>query len=808
MFPVASRPAPPHFRRTPARNPRRGPAIRPRPTPSAEATPVLTLSRLRRRPARAVPASPLRPDPGLLKPGLLKPGRNVWRATAANRAAVLSDGAAYFGALRETMLNARRSIHVAGWDIDSRMPLMGEAPPTDGLPDTLGPFLSALTERNPDLTIRLLLWDYSVLYAMERELLPILALRWNTPSRVELCLDGETPFGASHHQKFAVVDDRVAFCGGLDLTIRRWDTKDHAPDDPRRVDPAGTPYPPFHDVQMAVDGEAAATLAALFRARWLRASGETLPPMEAAASPAPHDPWPASVPPDLRDVAVGIARTRPERRGPFGHQSARREVEALVLDMIARAERTIYLENQFLTCGRVARAIVRRMRRRPGLEAVLIAPKTHHSWLEHRTMLAGRIRFARRFAKAGLGDRVRLLHPQVTGATSESEVMVHAKVLAVDDRWLRVGSSNLCNRSMGLDTECDLVIEARTAEDRAALARMRDRLVGEHLGLTAAAVGERVARTGSLIAAIAEGGADGHALHPIDDGRGYGRDLLSRMETAADPVRPMAAAEYLADFLGHPDAPPRSGRMAAFLLRAAVMILPIALLILLWRVASLDALLDPGALGDLLETGAGWGPLGALALFLLLGFVAFPVNLLILGTAAAFGTWPGLLYAGLGAMASAVATYWVGRRLGTEALRRWLGPRTNRVAAAVNRGGILAVTTIRLLPIAPFTLVNLVAGALRVRFIDYVAGTALGLLPGIALLSLAGDGVARIVADPTPRNLGLLAAFVAAWAGATWGLQRLLSRRRDATRPPRATTAAGTRPVPAGLLPIPSGRHL
>jgi uncharacterized membrane protein YdjX (TVP38/TMEM64 family) len=179
-----------------------------------------------------------------------------------------------------------------------------------------------------------------------------------------------------------------------------------------------------------------------------------------------------------------------------------------------------------------------------------------------------------------------------------------------------------------------------------------------------------------------------------------------------------------------------------------------------------------------LTAGGSWGPAVSVGLFLLLGFVAFPVNVLILGTAAAFGTWPGLAYAAIGAMASAAATYWAGRKLGPNLLRRVLGPRINRVSQSVNRNGILAVTTIRLLPVAPFTLVNLVAGAMRIRFLDYMVGTALGLMPGIALLSLVGEGVSRILENPTPRNIGMLCLVLGAWAGITWGLQKLFRRLR------------------------------
>jgi phospholipase D1/2 len=187
---------------------------------------------------------------------IIRPGHNVWRVDRAARAAVLVDAAAYFGAVRAALLRARSSVFIIGWDIDSRTPLRGEEPPDDGWPETLVGVLARLIAERPQVTVHLLLWDYSVLYALERELFPVMALRWKTPRQVRLCLDDALPLGASHHQKIVVVDDAVAFSGGLDLTIRRWDTSQHRLDDPRRLDPAGKPYRPFHDVQAMVDGPA------------------------------------------------------------------------------------------------------------------------------------------------------------------------------------------------------------------------------------------------------------------------------------------------------------------------------------------------------------------------------------------------------------------------------------------------------------------------------------------------------------------------------------------------------------------------
>ena len=145
-----------------------------------------------------------------------------------------------------------------------------------------------------------------MLYAIERELFPSLALSSGAPQQIRLCLDSELPVGASQHQKIITVDDALAFSGGLDLTIRRWDTPEHAVDSPQRTDPSGRPYAPFHDVQAMVDGEAARLLAELARDRWARAN---------CSEPDPIRPQVihgrAACRPDFAQIDVGIARTQP-----------------------------------------------------------------------------------------------------------------------------------------------------------------------------------------------------------------------------------------------------------------------------------------------------------------------------------------------------------------------------------------------------------------------------------------------------------------------------------------------------------------
>jgi phosphatidylserine/phosphatidylglycerophosphate/cardiolipin synthase-like enzyme/uncharacterized membrane protein YdjX (TVP38/TMEM64 family) len=700
---------------------------------------------------------------------LLRPGHNVWRVARAHRAAVLIDAAAYFAAARAAMAAAREQILIAGWDIDSRTRLVGPSGKAeDGLPESLSAFLTALVSRRPELTVRILLWDYSLVYATEREPLPGITLGWGTPPEVEFCLDDVLPVAASHHQKIVVVDDKVAFCGGLDLTTRRWDTPDHRANDPLRVDLAGAPYPPFHDVQMLVDGEAAAALGELVRWRWARAACRRLPP------PRRHDrdAWPAEVTPLFREIDIGIARTLPACYG----EPEVREVERLYLDMIARARRSIYIENQFLTSLAIAGALVARLNEAPELEVAIVVPKTHLSWLEHVSMLAGRIRFRDTIEAAGLGDRVRLLYPEIATDGRQAQVKVHSKLMIVDGRMLRIGSANLCNRSMGVDTECDLAIEAADDETRQAIAALQAELIAEHCGAAPAEVAAVWRRTRSLFATLDAVAGRARRLCPVDDGPLRDSVRVVPVDALADPDRPIGAAEFLSAF---DTAPSRIGR-TAIAIRTAVAVAAVIGAVLAWRYTSLAELARPDTLGAWLAGIASHplSPFGTILAFVAGGLVAFPLTVLIAATAAAFGAWPGLPIAATGTLASAYLTYLIGRALGAEPLRRLFGQRINRIRRNIARQGVLAVTTIRLAPIAPFTVVNLVIGAARVPVLDYMLGTAIGLAPGLIVMSVLGEQFLDVLMNPSGAAIAVIVALLLVWVAFAFGLQALVSRWR------------------------------
>jgi phosphatidylserine/phosphatidylglycerophosphate/cardiolipin synthase-like enzyme/uncharacterized membrane protein YdjX (TVP38/TMEM64 family) len=698
--------------------------------------------------------------------GILKPGENCWRIERAARAAVLIDGAAYFSAFREAAARARHSIMIAGWDVDSRTDL-APGGTDDGLPRRLGEFLDALVRRRRELQVYVLGWDFSMLYALEREFLPMYSFGWRTHSRVHHHLDDRHAPGGSHHQKIVVIDGALAFVGGIDFAKGRWDTPEHAPENERRRAPEGEPYPPFHDAQMMVDGDAAVAVSELVRKRWETATGHA-----SAGHPRAEAPWPAPVRPDFEDVDVGIARTVPEYEG----EKAVTEVKQLYLDAIEAARESVYFENQYFTSSAVCEAIEARLRGPQAPEFVMVSRKSCDGWLEQETMEVLRARRLRRLRARDAGKRFRAYYPEAPGLGEEC-IKLHSKLMIVDQQLLRVGSANLNNRSMGLDTECDLAVEARNAAHQRAIAAVRARLVAEHLGAQPEDVAHRIDDKHSLVGAIEALRRQGERTLG-EFGADERTDALMPDPEMLDPEKPVDADRLAGELLPQ-DEQPRAGRRIAII---TTVLLAAGGLAAAWRWGPLGDLVDFDALAAWAHSvkNSAMAPLAVIAAFIVGSLVAAPITLLILVTAFVFGTVEGFAYAFVGSILGAAATFWVGRALGRGTVRRLAGGRLNKLSRMLGRRGVLAVVAVRILPVAPFTLVNMVAGASHLRVRDFLLGTALGMLPGITAVVLFSDRLAATVFEPSAANFAWFALALAVIAAVGFALYRGLSKRAAA----------------------------
>ncbi|MCM2563748.1 phospholipase D-like domain-containing protein [Lutimaribacter sp. EGI FJ00015] len=464
---------------------------------------------------------------------ILRPGETCWRIETADRLAVIVDAADYFTTLHEVMQKAQHSVIMIGWEFDTRIDL-DPRKEADDVPKRMGRFLSWLACRRPDLNIYLLQWDVGLLSTLWRGSTPLRLVDWILRRRIRLKLDHAHPSGSAHHQKIIVIDDALAFCGGIDATADRWDTPEHLDDSPfRRRPTTKRPYDPWHDATTAVDGDAARALGELARTRWERATGERIPPTR-AATPL----WPSSLVPMIKNARVAISRTEPAYAG----HGEIHEIEALYLAIISATRRVLYIESQYFASRVLAEAIAARLGEPDGPEFIVINPETSDGWLEENTMGSARARLLELVRKADIHGRFRLYTPVTRHG---APIYVHAKIVIMDDTLMRVGSSNLNNRSLGFDTECDLSVEARPGmpgEDRLRMkiAGLRNGLLAEHLEVDVQVVDQAVdAAEGSLIGAVEALRGTGRSLVAfVPPDFGYVGDKVLRENNLLDPERP------------------------------------------------------------------------------------------------------------------------------------------------------------------------------------------------------------------------------------------------------------------------------
>ena len=711
-------------------------------------------------------------------------GRNTWRKERASRASFLVDADAFYTAFVEAALKAQHSIFIVGWDTDSRtelpIPLGISLENTNLTPNAngrveLGPFLAALTRARPELRVFVLTWDFAFIYLFERETWPSLKFGSLDPDRLRFVLDREHPALASHHQKIVVIDDHVGFSGGLDLTQRRWDTSEHRCEDKRRIDPGGQLYEPFHDVQMCVEGEAAHALGDIVRERWRIATGDELPNRSNQTS----DVWPACATAHLRDVDVAVARTLPagyltQKSSADLSQSARlsvNEVETLFVDSIRKAKRFLYIENQYFTCPKIAREIAARLREPDGPEVVLVLPRDQTGWIEESTMgllRATAIKIAR---EGDEHNRFRCFYPVVPGLQT-GYVKVHSKLMIIDDEFVRVGSANLNSRSMGLDTECDLAVEAAGRSDvSAAIRDLRECLVCEHLGVSRDEF--RRAETSSFVATVDALVGGPRTLVPMEATIPEWIEQISPPREWIDPSAPKGIRRWFARRIRrHPIA--WASTIGLLVIAISIGFIEFGLGVPLTKApvafAQWFRSIDPEKIAAWIEVAKGgqWTiPTVILgAAFLSILFV--PITILILGIALSFSPVTALMIAGFASILGAVLGYGLGRYWAFSKSRILSMPWVQRASQKLAQGGVWTVVAVRLAPIAPFTAVNIVAGGLRLPFQQFVLGTILGLAPGVLAITFLSQSAGRLV---QAGNWMILASVVAA-AGVVWSIRQ------------------------------------
>jgi phosphatidylserine/phosphatidylglycerophosphate/cardiolipin synthase-like enzyme len=377
-----------------------------------------------------------------------------------NRVTPLVDGERFFTALAAAIAGARDYIYVAGWCLTPHIALHRD----DEAALLSSQVLTLLNERARELPVRILLWSgaIAILQPTRGTMRTVQAtVQHQATGDLQCRLDHRSHFSHCHHQKAIAIDGSTAFVGGMDLTTYqgdRWDRQSH----PLRAGPN------WHDVQLQIDGEAAADVEHNFRQRWIAATGDrSLPHREAR--------WDA----DWR-TPVQIVRTVPHHvypfapRGEFGIHHA-------YLQVLKHAQRYIYLENQYLWSPEIRDVLLEAIKHPPSarFRIVIVLPAHAYSgkWDNDRHVT--------RLRAADAGRGILAVYALYASGPSAGRhpvryrpVYVHAKVGVIDDQWFTAGSANLNERGLASDTELNAVVS-----DPDLARALRIDLWAEHLAL-------------------------------------------------------------------------------------------------------------------------------------------------------------------------------------------------------------------------------------------------------------------------------------------------------------------------------------
>jgi len=436
----------------------------------------------------------------------------------------------------------------------------------------------------------------------------------------------------------------------------------------------------------------------------------------------------------------------------------------MLLDLIAAAQKFLYIENQFVAYPDIARAINRQLREKPELKVLIISSYKPKGTAESESYWAGRIEF-RKTVTEGVGEeRVRIAYSSVDDGRGERVCkLIHAKVMVVDDRYLVVGSANISKRSMWLDTECDVTFHAQDEEQRAALAQLRNDLLAEHCGVAISDVAAAMEEANPLDALMGYSSRGRYELNPVNDEQFTDGSLKPFVDPVLDPQEPVISSVPFTD--GEPQ-PVTNPPHKWVLLGGVFAIAALFIAVISWGLSFLPSDLDQESVKNLIEEYGrqqAWALPVVVAVFVLSGFLFLPVTVLTLAVAAVYGPWLGAVYSILGAVVSAVVMFFLGHLLGSSGLRNLGGPRVKTVDEKLANAGLVGVVLLRLVPVAPYTFINLVAGVSSLPLGVFALGTLIGVTPALLANSLVGDSLFQILTNPSDEAKLYLAGGAVAW---------------------------------------------
>jgi uncharacterized membrane protein YdjX (TVP38/TMEM64 family) len=312
-----------------------------------------------------------------------------------------------------------------------------------------------------------------------------------------------------------------------------------------------------------------------------------------------------------------------------------------------------------------------------------------------------------------------------------------------------------------MDTECDLTLEAGgDAKAAAAIRLFRDLLIAEHSGATPEQVAAAEKSTGSIVTAI-EGALGSPVRNLVELPAPELTEAALTMARMGDPDSPLELEKIVAKVA------PATANSKGFAIRKALYVLggivaAALVLALAWTHTPLADWVTRDSAMQLAQwfSGHWWAPLVVIVAYTPASFIMFPRWIITMTAVIAFGPWQGFIYGYIGILIAGVATFIPGRLVERDTIRRLAGRKLRPVTQFMENKGLIAVTLVRLVPIAPFPVVNLIMGAMRVKLWHFLLGTFLGMLPGMLAATVLSDQLAAALEDSTRVNFWIIAGVV------------------------------------------------
>jgi uncharacterized membrane protein YdjX (TVP38/TMEM64 family) len=555
----------------------------------------------------------------------------------------------------------------------------------------------------------------------------------------------------------------------MDVSTNRWDTRDHPVVSEERDGPDGE-YGPLHDVQMVSSGPVVADFAQLVRWRWQRVAENTPINIREDArndenAPLPEA-WPEDYPPLFENVECALARTIPF----MDEVEPAQEVRHMLLDLIGEAESVIYIENQFTTRQEIAEALNRQLKLKPDLSVIIVSSYEPKGKFECEAFWASRIEFKAILEKGIDPKRVKLTYSSIEDMQGRKAYKrIHSKVMTIDNKYLVIGSSNLSNRSMTLDTEIDTVLFGNSRDNQACIEQVRNDLLAEHTGRDIDAMPE-IFNNQYPVEALMQGQiAHGYVLTEVRDEVFTEHSVKNVFRSLSDPEEPLISVPtFDGDAL-----PARNPKRRSIMILIGVAIIAVLGGLMFWASQSIPWL-SSDSINAFLEKSRGtyFALPTVLLVYVVGGVLFFPVTVLSLAVAAIFGPIWGPIYGIMGALMSSAIMFGVGKLSGNAGLKKIGGPKVAAVDEKLKRSGVVGVAAIRMLPIAPFSLVNLVAGISSIGIFQFLVGTFLGMFPPMIAKGLVGDSIAQIWQNPSIETISYLVGGIIMWGLMIWGSQK------------------------------------